>query len=449
MDAASSGRSPIPLSATSMITSSACALTAIVTVEPVGEYLPAFSMTWPSACSTRPESSLSSGSASSMSTASLCPSSRWDRCRIAAVTRSAGSAHSSTGLIPESVMRTVSSRFWMSLSRRFASRCMPSTSERMRPSSRNAGMPSSTLVEPRIEAIGERSWCETLPMSALLRKSDCSRWFALAKAAAASIRSSAVAASDRITSRRSFNSPVSRDDGIVDRGLVGLLLRLDQERLAAEMARQIVLDRRDEIGVRRAQGEPARQQMEIVDVALAPPQPVGLAPQRGGEIAGHQSHEEEHGEVDNLARLSDRKAVERGEKEEIEHCDARKRRDHGRADAPADRRDDHRNQVERRVKLERRVSRRDRQNERCRADQQQREHEISQGCADERSAPAKAGFGTGRTFGRRRSGIYRSDTPYMRHLPQSAELKPDETRTGARTETATRRQADPSRRPPH
>ncbi len=43
-----------------------------------------------------------------------------------------------------------------------------------------------------------------------------------------------------------------RDGGIVDRNLGRLLLRLDQERLAAEMARQIVLHRRDEIGVRRA-----------------------------------------------------------------------------------------------------------------------------------------------------------------------------------------------------
>jgi hypothetical protein len=61
------------------------------------------------------------------------------------------------------------------------------------------------------------------------------------------------------------------DDGIVDRNLAGLLPRLDEERLAAEMARQIVLYCGDEIGVRRTQRKPARQQIEIMDVAFAPP----------------------------------------------------------------------------------------------------------------------------------------------------------------------------------
>ena len=228
-----------------------------------------------------------------------------------------------------------------------------------------------------------------------------------------------------------------------------LLLRLNQERLAAEMARQIVLDRSDEIGVRRAQRKPARQQMEIMDVALAPPQPVGLAPQRGGEIAGHQRHDEKHGEVDHLARLGDRKAVERREKEEIENGDARERGDHGRADAPADRRDDHRDQIERRMKLERRISRHQRQYERRCADHQQRENEIGQRCAERAFCPIPR-------WVRRPAHPWPATLQYLPrrcslYAPPStagARSSPIERRAGMRRKPAARRHADPSRRPP-
>ncbi len=188
--------------------------------------------------------------------------------------------------------------------------------------------------------------------------------------------------------------------------------------------------------------------MKIMDIALAPPQPVGLAPQRGGEIAGHQRHEEEHGEVDHLARLGDRKAVKRREKEEIENGDARECGDHRRADAPADRRDDHRDQIKRRMKLERRISRHQRQYERRCADHQQRENEVGQRCAEQHSAPSHGGAGARRILGRGRCSICRGDALYMRRLPQPAQVEPNQRRPRVHRKPAARRHADPSRRSP-
>ncbi len=98
--------------------------------------------------------------------------------------------------------------------------------------------------------------------------------------------------------------------------------------------------------------QPAREGVQVAHVDLAPLRQLQLPPQPGRQLAHHHGDDDEQKEVDHLLRVGDAQAVKRRKEEEGGRQHAADRRDDGRHDAPADGRDQHRQEVDHRAVAE-------------------------------------------------------------------------------------------------
>ena len=137
-----------------------------------------------------------------------------------------------------------------------------------------------------------------------------------------------------------------RDAGAPSAAVRCLARAGEQHDLALHDGGEVVFDRGMNVGHVERHRQPARKGVKIAQVDLALARHLQLTLEAGGELAHHHRDEDEQDQIDDFLRIRDAEAVERRIEEEGGGEHAADRGNDRRHDAPARRRDHHRDQID-------------------------------------------------------------------------------------------------------